>query len=156
MTLLSITGYLVLGIYILCLSYVTIFCLMQMHLLLKYLKPTSPDVVPSSDNVTEWPIVTVQLPVYNEKYVIERLIDCITQLDYPKSKLEIQILDDSNDETTSLAEGKVKEYSKLEYDIKVIRRPVREGYKAGALQYGLQHCKGEFIAIFSDLVNARK
>ncbi len=149
MTLISITGYLILGIYIFCLTYVTIFCLMQMHLLLKYLRPSADTSnFHKIEGEENWPVVTVQLPVYNEKYVIERLIDCIVRLDYPKSKLEIQILDDSNDETTSLAEEKVKEYSALGFDIKVVRRPIRKGYKAGALQYGLDHCKGEFIAIF--------
>ena len=148
MTLFSLIGYLILGIYIFCLSYVTIFCLMQMHLLIKYLRPSTPKTGNHRINEEDWPDVTVQLPVYNEKYVIERLIDCIVGLDYPQSKLEIQILDDSNDETTSLAEEKVKEYTAQGFDIKVVRRPVREGYKAGALQYGLSHCKGEYIAIF--------
>lgn len=146
--MLTLLSYLTFIIYTICLIYVTIFCLMQMHLLFKYNMAHRKMDSRQSTETKEWPMVTVQLPVYNEKYVIERLIDCIANLDYPRSKLHIQILDDSNDETTSLARNKVEEYQALGYSIELIRRPVREGFKAGALQYGMQTVKGDFIAIF--------
>ncbi len=93
-------------------------------------------------------MVTVQLPVFNEKYVIERLIDSVVQLDYPKDKLEIQVLDDSTDESIELAARKIKEYQLLGYNIQHIFRSDRVGFKAGALAYGTKSAKGEFLAIF--------
>ena len=94
------------------------------------------------------PHVTVQLPVYNEYYVIERLIDSVVALRYPKSKLEIQVLDDSTDASKELALKKVAHYKKKGMDIKHLTRKNREGHKAGSLKYGLGMAKGEFIAIF--------
>ncbi|SFE08909.1 cellulose synthase family protein [Spirosoma endophyticum] len=94
------------------------------------------------------PRVTVQLPIYNELYVVERLIDAIVRLEYPKDKLDIQLLDDSTDETVELIARKVNEYKQQGFDIEHVRRPVRTGFKAGALAYGLEFAKGEFIAIF--------
>ncbi|QMW01579.1 cellulose synthase family protein [Spirosoma foliorum] len=94
------------------------------------------------------PRVTVQLPVYNELYVVDRLIDAVVQLNYPKDKLDIQILDDSTDETVWLIARKVATYQQLGFDIQHIQRPDRTGFKAGALAYGLNVAKGEFIAIF--------
>ena len=93
------------------------------------------------------PMVTVQLPVYNEKYVAARLIDCIAALDYPANKLEIQVLDDSTDETRQIIAGKVAELSHA-INIKHIHREIRTGYKAGALKDGLAMAGGDFIAIF--------
>lgn len=94
------------------------------------------------------PHVTVQLPVYNELYVVERLIDAVVQLKYPKDKFDIQLLDDSTDETIAIIARKVEEYKKLGFAIEHIRRPERTGFKAGALAYGLTLAKGEFLAIF--------
>ncbi|QDK78638.1 glycosyltransferase [Spirosoma sp. KCTC 42546] len=94
------------------------------------------------------PRVTVQLPVYNELYVVERLIDAVVQLNYPTDKLDIQLLDDSSDETVELIAGKVATYKQLGFDIEHIRRADRKGFKAGALAYGMTLAKGEFIAIF--------
>lgn len=94
------------------------------------------------------PTVTIQLPIYNEMYVVERLIDAVCRIIYPKDKLEIQILDDSTDETTEIIQGHIKTYIDQGFDIKLIRRNNREGYKAGALKYGLELAKGSFIAIF--------
>jgi cellulose synthase/poly-beta-1,6-N-acetylglucosamine synthase-like glycosyltransferase len=94
------------------------------------------------------PRVTIQLPVYNELYVVERLIDAVVQLHYPKAKLDIQLLDDSTDETVAIIEDRVKTYQQQGFDIEHIRRPERRGFKAGALAYGLEQAKGEFIAIF--------
>jgi len=92
--------------------------------------------------------VTIQLPLYNEMYVIERLIDSVCEIDYPKDKMEIQVLDDSTDETTSIVAKAVEAKQKLGFDISHIRRGTREGYKAGALKEGMKIAKGEFIAIF--------
>ena len=96
----------------------------------------------------EEPIVTIQLPVYNELYVVRRLIDSVCSMDYPKDKLEIQVLDDSTDETVDIAAEGVEYYQKLGFDIKHIRRPNRQGFKAGALKHGLALARGEYIAIF--------
>lgn len=102
-------------------------------------------------NSIEWsqlPRVTVQLPVYNELYVVERLIDAVAGLRYPKDKLEIQVLDDSTDESVALIAQKVAAYRQQGFRIEHIQRPVRTGFKAGALAYGLAIAQGEFIAIF--------
>ncbi|HEX2014716.1 MAG TPA: glycosyltransferase, partial [Nitrososphaera sp.] len=94
------------------------------------------------------PTVTVQLPVYNEKYVGRRLIDAVCKIEYPKDKLEIQVLDDSDDDTVDLIRSIVDEYRFKGFDIVQICRTDRSGYKAGALKAGLKRAKGEFIAIF--------
>jgi cellulose synthase/poly-beta-1,6-N-acetylglucosamine synthase-like glycosyltransferase len=94
------------------------------------------------------PKITVQLPLYNEMYVAERLLDSVTALDYPKDKLEVQVLDDSTDETTGIIARKVAELQQQGFDIAHIHRTNRQGYKAGALEYGSQFATGEFIAIF--------
>ena len=92
--------------------------------------------------------VTIQLPLYNELYVAERLIKATCEIEYPKDKLEIQVLDDSTDETTEIVANIVKQKQAEGFDIKHIRRGTREGFKAGALKYGLERAKGEFVAIF--------
>jgi cellulose synthase/poly-beta-1,6-N-acetylglucosamine synthase-like glycosyltransferase len=96
----------------------------------------------------EWPRVVVQLPVYNEKYVVERLLEAVALLDYPKEKLHIQVLDDSTDETCAIIDRTARLIQEKGIDITVLRRPNREGYKAGALAYGMQHCDADFVAIF--------
>src|SRR5690348_13919026 len=94
------------------------------------------------------PVVTVQLPLYNEMYVADRLIDAVCRLDYPRDRLEIQVLDDSVDETRSIAELAVRRFEAQGIDIKYYHRTDRIGYKAGALEAGLKAARGEFIAIF--------
>lgn len=94
------------------------------------------------------PHVTVQLPIYNERYVVKRLIHAVVGLCYPQDLLEIQILDDSTDETTAMAARQVKHYRRQGFDIALLHRSHRQGYKAGALKEGLEVAKGEFIAIF--------
>jgi cellulose synthase/poly-beta-1,6-N-acetylglucosamine synthase-like glycosyltransferase len=94
------------------------------------------------------PFVTIQLPLYNERYVVEGLIDNITQFDYPKDRFEIHVLDDSTDETQDLVRERVNYYKALGFNIEQIRRKVRKGFKAGALKDGMEFAKGEFIAIF--------
>ena len=96
----------------------------------------------------QYPRVTVQLPLYNERYVIERLVEAVVCLRYPRAQLEIQILDDSTDETTAIAMQLVERYRHLGFDITLQHRPHRHGYKAGALAEGLTRATGEFIAIF--------
>jgi len=96
----------------------------------------------------ELPVVTVQLPVFNEMYVVERLVRSVCEMEYPIDKLEIQLLDDSTDETVDVSRRLVAEYSALGFDIKHIHRVNRQGYKAGALKEGLEVARGEFIAIF--------
>ncbi|NMM49510.1 cellulose synthase family protein [Marinigracilibium pacificum] len=134
-------------IYVGALFFIFAFSLTQLHLTSVY-KNFKKKKKLSSPKVENWPIVTVQLPVYNELYVIERLIESVGKLDYPEGKLEIQVLDDSTDESVEIAAAKIKELQEKGVDIKHIRRPERTGFKAGALDYGLQICRGEFIAIF--------
>ncbi len=96
----------------------------------------------------EVPFLTLQLPIYNEKYVLPRLIKAACSLEYPRDRFEIQVLDDSTDETTRAAQRIVNTYAKQGYPITLIHRDNREGYKAGALQEGLKVAKGELVAIF--------
>ena len=96
----------------------------------------------------EWPKVTIQLPIYNERYVIERLVEAIARLDYPRNLLEVQVLDDSTDETREVAQSCVERYRALGLDVRYLHRTNREGYKAGALAEGLKSVSSEFIAIF--------
>ncbi len=98
--------------------------------------------------LTEYPHITIQLPVFNEMYVVERLIKSTCEIDYPLDKLEIQLLDDSTDETVEIVDKIVKEYRLRGFDINHIHRNDRSGFKAGALKEGLKTSKGEFVAIF--------
>ncbi|MEK9136649.1 MAG: cellulose synthase family protein [Bacteroidota bacterium] len=101
-----------------------------------------------ADDLSEYPVVTVQLPVFNELYVVGRLIDASCAIVYPKDKLEIQVLDDSTDQTVGIVASHVDRYRKQGFDIKHIRRANRDGFKAGALKEGLLKARGEFVAIF--------
>jgi cellulose synthase/poly-beta-1,6-N-acetylglucosamine synthase-like glycosyltransferase len=94
------------------------------------------------------PYVTVQLPVYNERHVVERLIDRVAALRYPRDRLEIQVLDDSTDETVKLAAARIAHQRAQGLNIRHIHRPNRADFKAGALRHGLESAKGEFVAIF--------
>ncbi len=96
----------------------------------------------------ELPRVTVQLPIFNEQFVIDRLIEAVCAIEYPREKLEIQVLDDSTDETQAVASAMVERYAALGEPIVYIHRANRHGFKAGALAAGLQVAKGEFVAIF--------
>ncbi len=103
---------------------------------------------PSHPPLTQTPRVTIQLPMFNELYVVNRIIDAVCAMDYPKDRLEIQVLDDSTDESVDVAAKAVARYRAMGYDISHVRRGDRSGFKAGALKYGLASAKGEFIAIF--------
>jgi cellulose synthase/poly-beta-1,6-N-acetylglucosamine synthase-like glycosyltransferase len=94
------------------------------------------------------PPVTIQLPLYNEMYVADRLIDAVCRIKYPADLLEIQVLDDSTDETRGIAEQAVRRFAAQGVDIKYLHRSNRTGYKAGALEAGLRQARGEFVAIF--------
>jgi cellulose synthase/poly-beta-1,6-N-acetylglucosamine synthase-like glycosyltransferase len=102
----------------------------------------------SPQQFDDLPPVTVQLPIFNEQYVVGRLIDAICRLQYPKEKLDIQVLDDSTDETVTVARDLVERYAALGHPISYIHRTNREGFKAGALANGLKTANGEFVAIF--------
>src|SRR5918994_1953579 len=96
----------------------------------------------------ELPVVTIQLPLYNEMYVVDRLVDAVCQIDYPRERLEIQVLDDSTDETREIAELAVRRHALHGIDIKYIHREDRTGFKAGALDEGLKVARGTYVAIF--------
>jgi len=96
----------------------------------------------------ELPFVTIQLPMYNERYVAARLIEAVAKLDYPRDKFEIQVLDDSTDDTTSIVKKKVAEIAARGINAVLIHRTDRTGFKAGALENGLKTAKGEFVAVF--------
>lgn len=101
-----------------------------------------------SVDLDDIPAITIQLPIYNEKYVAERLVNAVCALDYPKEKLCIQVLDDSDDDTYNILENLVSGYAKKGFDIYHVRRKNRNGYKAGALRNAMKFAKGDFIAIF--------
>ena len=105
-------------------------------------------IKPETPENSALPPVTVQLPVYNEALVVERLIDAVVKLDYPASQLQIQVLDDSTDETTQLALARVEMYQRQGVNIELVHRRKRPGFKAGALANGLRTATGQFIAIF--------
>src|SRR5262245_28994664 len=98
--------------------------------------------------VDEWPVVTIQLPIYNEMYVVERVIASACAIDYPADRLEIQVLDDSTDETREIAELAVRRWAARGVDIKYLHRTDRTGFKAGALEAGLKQARGTLVAIF--------
>jgi len=133
--------------YVVVLSFPFIFGSNGFLMIFYYFKYRNRKLVHDSE-LTELPLVTVQLPVYNELYVVNRAIDAICSLDYPKDKIEIQVLDDSTDETTAIISRKVNEKSVEGFNISHVRRGNRQGYKAGALKHGLSLAKGEFVAIF--------
>ncbi|MEM7344079.1 MAG: glycosyltransferase, partial [Chloroflexota bacterium] len=110
-------------------------------------RDATPDQPPSLD---AYPYVTIQLPLYNERHVVKRLIETVLQIQWPAERLQIQILDDSTDDTSHTIATILEEYQRLGCPISIdhVRRPTREGFKAGALKYGLASAKGEFIAIF--------
>ena len=117
------------------------------YLVYLYMKNKGRMPVPAGKQAA-WPAVTIQLPIYNEMYVADRLIDAVCQIEYPRELLEIQVLDDSTDETCGVAEQAVRRNAARGVDIKYIHRTDRSGYKAGALDAALKVAKGEFVAIF--------
>jgi cellulose synthase/poly-beta-1,6-N-acetylglucosamine synthase-like glycosyltransferase len=108
----------------------------------------SKNVPPPPPPVTSWPRVTIQLPIFNERYVIERLVEAVAQFNYPRELLDVQVLDDSTDETQEVARACVERHAAQGMPIAYIHRTNREGFKAGALENGLKTARGEFVAIF--------
>jgi len=143
----SIWSILVLALYGVGLVGITLYTVAQVHLVYHYLKSKSGNSH-TTQSLKSHPVVTIQLPIFNELYVVNRLIDAVAQFDWPKDKFEIQVLDDSTDETVEIIAQKVEEWQQKGIDIKHVQRDSREGYKAGALEYGQKRAKGEFIAIF--------
>jgi len=94
------------------------------------------------------PSITIQLPIYNEKYVAARLLNSVCELDYPKENMRIMVLDDSNDDTVEILENLVNDYKSKGFLIEHIRRGTRKGYKAGALKHAMKTTDSEFVAIF--------
>ncbi|MDO5978161.1 cellulose synthase family protein [Flavivirga spongiicola] len=138
-------------IYTIALLLIFLYALAQLNLLFNYLSAQKKcDDCSKFDlkNPDEIPYITIQLPVYNEMYVMERLLDNIAEIDYPKNKLEIQVLDDSTDETIETTRQQIETLKATGLDIKHITRTDRSGFKAGALKEGLEVAKGEFVAIF--------
>ena len=127
------------------------YSLAQLNLLFNYLSSKKTREKCDTFDLTkseETPYVTIQLPVFNEMYVMERLLDNIALIEYPKDKLEIQVLDDSTDETVVTTKAHIERLAASGLDIKHITRTDRSGFKAGALKEGLEIAKGEFIVIF--------
>lgn len=165
----------VLAVYTLALFYITMYCLMQFTLLYHYWRAGrnnwsdgerrpaprtvasayamvggdfSGSAVEEAEPSETHPFVTIQLPIYNEKYVVERLVDNIVCFDYPRDRFEIQVLDDSTDETVALTRRLVERYRRQGVQIEQVRRSRRQGFKAGALRDAMPLARGEFIAIF--------
>jgi cellulose synthase/poly-beta-1,6-N-acetylglucosamine synthase-like glycosyltransferase len=113
-----------------------------------YYKKKKNKVTDPAEKFEDLPRVTVQLPIFNEQYVVDRLLQAACRLNYPREKLDIQLLDDSTDETVEVARGLVEHYAAQGFPITYIHRTNRAGFKAGALHEGLQVAKGEFVAIF--------
>lgn len=137
----------VIGIYLLTLSILAVYGFHRGQLVYLYWKHRKRAPQPKA-RFAELPVVTVQLPMFNELYVAERLIESVAALDYPKDKLEIQVLDDSTDETTEIARAKVEELVERGYDAVYVHRTDRTGYKAGALEAGLEVSRGDYLLVF--------
>jgi len=135
-------------LYGLCLAFVLGFSLTQFQLTRLARRAYRRGLPPEPAPPLVWPSLTVQLPLYNEVFVAERLIDACAALDYPTDRLHIQILDDSTDETLELVAARVAHHRAQGLRIDQVRRPDRQGFKAGALRHGLEQTDGEFIAIF--------
>ena len=145
-----LTAKIILFLYAFCLFLIFYYSVVQVSLAAAYVrsrKKRALEIAPLFD-ITNAPKVTVQLPMYNEMYVAERIIDTTAELDYPRDKFQIQVLDDSTDETKEIIANKVKELAAKGIDIIHIHRTDRTGYKAGALDSAMDKVSGEFIAIF--------
>ena len=131
--------------------------LIELHLVYKYLADYDQTInkrkaklTPFESQRSDTPFVTIQLPIFNEKFVVDRLLRSVSEIQYPRDKFEIQLLDDSTDDTPDVAAQTIAALKDQFPNLKIshIRRPNRIGYKAGALQYGLEDAQGEFIVVF--------
>jgi cellulose synthase/poly-beta-1,6-N-acetylglucosamine synthase-like glycosyltransferase len=136
-----------LALYYLILAVLAFYGVHRFLMVLIYMRSRGRGPVKPADPA-EWPRVTIQLPLYNEMYVASRLIDAVCRLDYPLDRLEIQVLDDSTDETTEILSRLVEEHRGRGIDIVLLHRTDRTGFKAGALAAGFTQAKGELLAVF--------
>jgi len=143
----SLSDTVLLGAYFFILTILAIFGWHRYFLIYIYRKYAGGEAQPAGA-LDRLPVVTIQLPVYNEMYVVDRLVQAVCRMDYPKDLMEIQVLDDSTDETTAIADMVVARHAELGFDIRHIHRTDRTGFKAGALENGLREARGEFVAIF--------
>lgn len=140
-------------LYIICAVALTVYACSQLFLLVIYLRHRNDPV--QTPTIDKWPSVLIQLPLFNERYVVGRLLDAVAALDYPREQLLIQVLDDSTDETVAIAAAKVAELAASGLKIHHVRRPERTGFKAGALAYGMGLVDTEFIMVLdADFVPA--
>lgn len=137
----------IISFYLLVLTILAVYGFHRAHLLYLYWRHRHNAPSPICE-LSDWPLVTVQLPMYNEMYVAARLIQSVAKLDYPKDRLEIQVLDDSTDETRQIAHDEVSKLRARGFDAIYVHRQNRKGYKAGALEEGLECAKGEFLLVF--------
>lgn len=138
---------LLLTIYYLLLAVVTTVMLYRSMLLVRYFSKPRRDESPGQE-FDDLPVVTVQLPIFNEKFVVERLLENVCAMDWPKDKLEVQLLDDSTDDTVEVSARKVAEMVRRGFDVKHIHRTDRSGYKAGALREATPKARGDYLAVF--------
>ena len=137
----------ILALYYLCLVTLAVYGLHRLKLVWIWWR-TRHDLRPRPEDPEIWPVVTVQLPIFNEQYVAQRLIDTVCALDYPRDRLEIQVLDDSTDTTVEIARARVEHWRAAGVDIHHVHRTDREGFKAGALKAGQEVARGELLAVF--------
>ncbi|MEZ4684841.1 MAG: glycosyltransferase [Bacteroidia bacterium] len=128
-------------VYLISLLCIVLYSLGQLHLVFLFLKNRKSNKPETALQGNDLPFVTIQLPVYNERYVVERLLEACAAQDYPKDRFEIQLLDDSDDETVAIAASKIAELQARGLQVQHVRRPERKGFKAGALAYGLELAK---------------
>ncbi len=148
-TILSVLKVTVLALYTLCMLALFLFGLNSLLLSFLYLlNRRKPRVKTVSQQPAEWPLVTIQLPIFNERYMVQRLLEAVTALDYPPERLQIQVLDDSTDATVDLVRPLVDAYQRQGVNIQYAHRSDRSGFKAGALEEGLCTATGEFVAVF--------
>ena len=144
----GLAGGAILALYFAVLCILAIFGIHRLYLVCLYLANRHRYPRWNADATYRWPTVTVQLPIFNEYYVIDRLLDAVAELDYPRELLQVQVLDDSTDETAARARRRVAGLAATGLDIVHVRRSVRTGFKAGALAEGLSCARGEFVCIF--------
>jgi cellulose synthase/poly-beta-1,6-N-acetylglucosamine synthase-like glycosyltransferase len=135
-------------LYLLTVALLSVYGIVGLFTLRMYWRHRGQEYPPPQLPATELPFVTVQLPVFNERYVIERLIDAAVHLEYPRDRVQIQVVDDSTDDTVDIAATLVAQYRKLNINIEHVRRFHRNGYKAGALSGAMEGAQGDYVAIF--------
>lgn len=143
----SVYGVIWMACYVLLAGGLSVYCFHRLFILFLYFRHKADNPQPRSCFASP-PVITVQIPLYNEMYVADRLLDAVAAIDYPRDRLEIQVLDDSSDDTVELVAAKVAKLTSLGFAAEHVRRGTRVGFKAGALAHGLAKAKGEFLAIF--------